>query len=398
MRLFHILAFSTLLSAPAFAADLGTYRPGSPYHSVMAPGADVCENQCAGDAQCRGWNYVKVNPRAPGVCEFNSKPANPIQSAISISGQGADSIAPNLSVGSTNTVRVGTSAIATQRPAFRRTSQTRNVVRPPIPQQIRPEQMVARRNALNGNLTTQAIQSPAVQQSSPTQRIVRHPIPQQIRPDQMVLRRPVPNANLSAQQNLHRQSRAHAQSWPQNSQQIQQQRAQQLAAHSQAQPRLLRDPRIANQRPVPGQQFQYNLDGSPRVIDPRFANLNAVQGAGAVPPQGRPPIGVPISGKSQTLRSQAVLPQGSVNNPVTHQNAQSRIREAEIAAAQAGQQRQNLSIEQAQESLFGNLNDDVKSPRPLVNLPVDPDAPIATAQSRPSLPVYQEPLGVLAGG
>lgn len=365
MRLFHILAFSTLLSAPAFAADLGTYRPGSPYHSVMAPGADVCENQCAGDAQCRGWNYVKVNPRAPGVCEFNSKPANPIQSAISISGQGADSIAPNLSVGSTNTVRVGTSAIATQRPTFRRTSQTRNVVRQP---------------------------------SSPTQRIVRHPIPQQIRPDQMVLRRPVPNANLSAQQNLHRQSRAHAQSWPQNSQQIQQQRAQQLAAHSQAQPRLLRDPRIANQRPVPGQQFQYNLDGSPRVIDPRFANLNAVQGAGAVPPQGRPPIGVPISGKSQTLRSQAVLPQGSVNNPVTHQNAQSRIREAEIAAAQAGQQRQNLSIEQAQESLFGNLNDDVKSPRPLVNLPVDPDAPIATAQSRPSLPVYQEPLGVLAGG
>ena len=382
MRLFHILALSTLLSAPAFAADLGTYRPGSPYHSVMAPGADVCENQCAGDAQCRGWNYVKVNPRAPGVCEFNSKPANPIESAISISGQGAESIAPNLSVGSTNTVRVGTSAIATQRPTVRRTSQTQKVVRQPIPQQIRPEQMVARRNALNGNFTTQAIQRPSVQQASSTQRIVRQPIPQQ---------------------NFHRQSRAHAQSWQQNSQQIQQQRAQQLAARSEAQPRLLRDPRIANQRPVPGQQFQYNLDGVQRPIDPRFANPNAVQGAaGGLPPQGRPPIGVPIAGKSQNLQSQAVLPQGSVNNPVTHQNAQSRIREAEIAAvqhaAQARRQSQNFSIEQAQESLFGNLNDDVKSPRPLINLPNDPNAPIATAQSRPSLPVSQEPLGVLAGG
>ena len=403
MRLFHILALSTLLSAPAFAADLGTYRPGSPYHSVMAPGADVCENQCAGDAQCRGWNYVKVNPRAPGVCEFNSKPANPIESAISISGQGAESIAPNLSVGSTNTVRVGTSAIATQRPTVRRTSQTQKVVRQPIPQQIRPEQMVARRNALNGNFTTQAIQRPSVQQASPTQRIVRQPIPQQIRPDQMVLRRPVPNANLSPQQNFHRQSRAHAQPWPQNPQQLQQQPAQQLAARSEAQPRLLRDPRIANQRPVPGQQFQYNLDGVQRPIDPRFANPNAVQGAaGGLPPQGRPPIGVPIAGKSQNLQSQAVLPQGSVNNPVTHQNAQSRIREAEIAAvqhaAQARRQSQNFSIEQAQESLFGNLNDDVKSPRPLINLPNDPNAPIATAQSRPSLPVSQEPLGVLAGG
>ena len=80
MRLFSLLAVTTLLSAPAFAADLGTYRPGSPYHSVVAPGADVCESHCAGDAQCKGWNYVKVNPRAPGVCEFNAKSVSPIES------------------------------------------------------------------------------------------------------------------------------------------------------------------------------------------------------------------------------------------------------------------------------------------------------------------------------
>jgi len=67
MRLFSILALTTLLSAPAFAADLGTYRPGSPYHSVVAPGADVCESHCSGDAQCKGWNYVKVRLRAPSA-------------------------------------------------------------------------------------------------------------------------------------------------------------------------------------------------------------------------------------------------------------------------------------------------------------------------------------------
>jgi len=360
MRLFQILALSSLLSTPAFAADLGTYRPGSPYHSVIAQGADICENQCAGDAQCRGWNYVKVNPRAPGVCEFNSKPANPIESSISISGQGAALYAPNVSVGSTNTIRVGTS--------------------------------------------TQATKRPTVRQASPTRRVVRQPVPQQIRPAQTVVRRPVQNGSLMAQQNLHRQSTGHvAQQDPrllqnkqlqqnalqqrqlQNTQLRQnalQQRAlqQQQAALSQngnVSPRLLRDPRITNQRASQVPQFQYNLD------------------------EGRPPIGVPISRNTGPVRPQAALPTGSVNDPVTHQNAPSRIRQAELAAAQRAaqaRQSQNLTLENAQQSLFGSLNDDVKSPRPLVNLPVNPDAPIATAQSRPTIAVSEEPLGTLAGG
>jgi len=356
MRLFYILALSSLLSAPVFAADLGTYRPGAPYHSVIAPGADICENQCAGDAQCRGWNYVKVNPRAPGVCEFNSKPANPIESAISISGQGAALLAPNISVGSTNTVRVGTRSKPTQSPTVTHSSSTRRIVRQPVPQQIRPDQTVARRPVQQG--------------------------------------RALQNGSLTAQQHRHRQATGHVASRPIQRQAIRPQNVQ---------PRLIRDPRIAYKRPAHAPQFRHNLDGTQQPIA-AYQNSRARQNSGAIQnprtaqPQGRPPIGVPIAGAPQGRQSQAVLPQGSVNDPVTYQNAPSRIRQAEVAAAQRAAYQQNLSVEQAQQSLFGNLNDDVKIPRPLVSLPANPDAPIATAQSRPTVAVSEEPLGTLAGG
>ena len=156
MRLLSILTLTTLLSAPAFAADLGTYRPGSPYHSVVAPGADVCESHCAGDAQCKGWNYVKVNPRAPGVCEFNAKSVSPIESAISISGQGGVSLAPGLLQGQNNTVRVGT-RVAPQGNTVRvgQSPSGRRVVREPVPQGYKPEPTVARMPAKGGSLTAQ---------------------------------------------------------------------------------------------------------------------------------------------------------------------------------------------------------------------------------------------------
>ena len=331
MRFFSILALTTLLSAPAFAADLGTYRPGAPYHSVIAPAADVCENQCAGDAQCRGWNYVKVNPRAPGVCEFNSKPANPIESAISISGQGASLIAPNVSIGSTNTIRVGTSSAVKARPT--------------------------------------------VQQRSPNRRIIRQAVPQQVRPMQTVARRPV--QSLTTQQNRHRQTTGHIAGSTMRSN---------IPAVNTPQ-RLLRDPRVQmprTQRAMP--QFNHALDAPYQQITQPQRLSKPLQNS-------RPPIGVPIA-----PRPRAAIPQGSVNNPVTHQNAQMRLREAEIAAAQRALRAPQVSVEQAQASLFGSLNDDVSAPRPLLNLPAESDVPIATSQSRPTIAVSQESLGVLAGG
>ena len=370
MRLFSILALTTLLSAPAFAADLGTYRPGSPYHSVVAPGADVCQSHCAGDAQCRGWNYVKVNPRAPGVCEFNSKTASPIESAISISGNGSMSAAPNLVQGGTNTVRVGTSVTPKARPQVRQASPTRRVVRKAVPQQIRPQQTVARTPSARG-------------------------------------------LSLTEQQNNYRRGTGHAKPAPQTRQQVQPQRhmtreqymrQQQAARQQQAQrpqvqnprgPRLMRDPRIA----APQQQaprFQHNLDGAGR-------RMTAPQGYPAqTAPQntGRPPVGVPISPQArrpqvrpQAQRPQGPLPRSSAANPVTHQNVGGR----QAQAQQRGAYQPGLTAEQAQQSLFGSLNDDVRTPKPLLQAPRDPNVPIATAQSRPTKPVTQEQLGALAG-
>jgi len=363
MRFFSILALSACLSAPTFAADLGTYRPGSPYNSVVAPGADVCENQCAGDAQCRGWNYVKVNPRAPGVCEFNSKAASPIESSISISGDGASMLSPRVSVGSTNTIRVGTSSAPRQRPV--------------------------------------------VTQSSPTRRIVREAVPQTIRPRQTVARVPAQSGSLTAQQNRFRQATGHV--VPQRRQAIRQQahRPQTAMTPRSAQQRLMRDPRIQQPR-------AQKLGTQQQRIPQRLRMQHNLDGAA----YNRPPIGVPITGAPQ-YRPQAAatrprpyaasVPKGSVNNPVTHKNAPQRIRQAEIEAAQKAAQmqaqrqaqlqaqRQAVSVEQAQQSLFGSLNDDVKIPRAMTELPQDIDMPIPTAQSRPSRPVDQEPLGALAG-
>ena len=390
MRLFSILALTTVLSAPAFAADLGTYRPGSPYHSVVAPGADVCESHCAGDAQCKGWNYVKVNPRAPGVCEFNSKSVSPIESAISISGQGGGSAAPNLMQGNTNTIRVGT--------------------------RVAPK---PRSNTIT------------VGQSPSGRRIVREAVPQRVQPSQTVARRPVQGGSLTAQQNKYRAATGHVgqQGYPQSRQQQPsaqrqaarpQMRQQQVAPRHMGQPgqRLMRDPRIqAPQQQQRGPRFQHNLDDAPRGNMMAAPNMQSPQQPPSQTrqdrrapqqqtqvPQGRPPIGVPIGPEGQQAQKQALgprrtapvpqqraIPKASVNDPVTHSNGAQRVH----AAAQRQAQ---MNFEQAQQSLFGGLNDDVQAPRTIAAAPADPDAPIPTSQARPTQPVEQGTLNALAGG
>ena len=388
MRLFSILALTTILSAPAFAADLGTYRPGSPYHSVVAPGADVCESHCAGDAQCKGWNYVKVNPRAPGVCEFNAKAVSPIESAISISGGGGTSIAPNLVQGDTNTIRVGTRVTPKPRSntvTVGRTPSGRRIVREAVPQRVQPAKTVARRPAAGGSLTTQQNKYRAA---------TGHAAPQA------------------------RQPQARPQGYPQARQQqprLQQQAARPQIRQQQVAPRqvgqqgqrLIRDPRIQSPQQQ-GPRFQHNLDGAPlgnRLATPNQQRSQPQQGRQQAPqqqsraPQGRPPLGVPIGpqGQQQAARrtapvpQQRAIPRGSVNDPVTHSNGAQRV--------QAAAQRQaQVSFEQAQQSLFGSLNDDVQAPRPLVAPPSDPNAPIPTSQARPTQPIEQGTLNALAGG
>ena len=396
MRLFSILALTTLLSAPAFAADLGTYRPGSPYHSVVAPGADVCNSHCAGDAQCKGWNYVKVNPRAPGVCEFNAKDASPIESAISISGTGGSSIAPNLMQGSTNTIRVGTGVAPVSKGrtvTVGRTPSGRRIVREAVPQHLQPSQTALRRPVQAGSLTAQ---------QNKYRQATGHAAPQarQAQPQAQPQARPQSRPQAYPQQGGYRQQDPRLQ---QQDPRFQQQAARPQMRQQQAVPqgqRLMRDPRIQAPQHPQAPRFQHNLDGAPQAPQNLMARPPQQQQRGNAP-QGRPPIGVPIGGQQAPQGQQAArrmapvpqqraMPRGSVNDPVTHSNGAQRV---EIAAQRQAQ----LSYEQAQQSLFGSLNDDVQAPRPLMKAPLDPNAPIPTSQARPTQPVSQGTLGALAG-
>ncbi len=87
MRHLTLLLMGTLcLPVSALATDYGTYRPGNSYMKIPAQNPDQCISYCSGDAQCKGWNFVKLNP-AQSICEFNARDAAPIASAISISGR-----------------------------------------------------------------------------------------------------------------------------------------------------------------------------------------------------------------------------------------------------------------------------------------------------------------------
>ena len=60
------------------------------------------------------------------------------------------------------------------------------------------------------------------------------------------------------------------------------------------------------------------------------------------------------------------MPRASANNPVSFANAQA--------------------------SLYGNLNDDVRVPAANQPVPLDPNAPLPTSQARPVAPVQTEQL------
>lgn len=368
MRILTLSVFATLLSAPAFAADLGTYRPGTPYHSSVAAGADVCDSQCAGDAQCRGWNYVKPNPQAHGVCEYLSNVSSPISSAISISGENisAASFSSRVTSGGTNTIRVGTQ----------------------VP---------------SGNNTVRVGQAPV------TRRVVRQPIPQRAI-SQRASTQPVENMSLTAQQNRYR----HAQT------------AQPQAPVRSAAPQQVSRPAMPMQAPMQAPMFRPILDAPSRAAAPQVArqprqtsrrvtgprNAAPTPAAAPYPPQGQNPYAQNPAWRHQAPQVQApqtqVMARGSSRPPVgqpiappqraqapqpstpSQRLAQFKAQTQAIAQPTPSQGPVALNPQQARKSLFGSLNDDVVAP-------AASDLPSATAV--PTAPVTQQELGaVLAGG
>lgn len=111
MRRLSVIIFSiTGLSLNAFAAETGTYRPGEAYHSVTASSPSQCAAQCSGDAQCKGWNFIRPRQMSrTGVCEFNARSVTPVPSPVSVSGNNATArMSSRIIPAGTNTVRVGT--------------------------------------------------------------------------------------------------------------------------------------------------------------------------------------------------------------------------------------------------------------------------------------------------
>ena len=426
MRVLTLSLFATILSAPAFAADLGTYRPGAPYHSVAAPGADVCDSQCSGDAQCRGWNYVKPNPRAPGICEFLSSVSAPIASQISISGVNAAAApySPRLTAGGTNTIRVGTQV--SQNTNTTRVGQSpsgRRIIRQAPTQRIVP-QTAATKPVENLSLTEQQnryrqgiVSAPQVPSAAPrqftgqvpTQSSARFPA-QQRAPQAAAPQRPVFRQHLDAAYGQQPQQFQQPQPQQLQQQQFEQPQIQQPKAQ---QTRRQASRRVTGPRRAPAQpNVQNPAPNAPQFQDPRFQapqpqgqpfppqQFQAPQQGAPVPPStaqqpalrrgsSRPPVGTPIPTAQAPVRQAPARPLRSTPSQRLAQ-FQSQTSAAPASAPASGPIA--LTPEQAQRSLFGRLNDDVRAPE---DTPAD--MPIAT--SVPTQPVIQQELGdVLAGG
>ena len=378
MRFLTFSVFAALLSAPAFAADLGTYRPGTPYSSTVAAGADVCDNQCAGDAQCRGWNYVKPNPRAAGICEFLSSVSTPISSQISISGE-SQSAAPyysGLTTGGTNTVRVGTQPKAsTNTVRVGQAPSSRRVVRQPVPQRV-AKQQASYTSVENMSLTEQQNRyrqgQAGVPQVAPrtTPQAALGATPQGQRPvqNQRPMFRPIldaPSPQIRGQQP--------------RGQQMRQPQAQ--PTRRQASRRATGPRRVQGQRAQQGQRLQGQGTPTPQFQDPRMqpsAQMPQQARQAYQQPQqrgqSRPPIGQPIPAPQVAARPQAMTP----SQRLAQLTAQTPVQAVPLTGPVA------LNPQEARTSLFGNLNDDVAIP---------------SASAVPTLPVAEQPLGeVLAGG
>lgn len=129
------LASATVFTLPAQAGEINSYRAGKPYLKILAQDAGQCEMQCYGDAQCRGWNFIRPpHSSSAGVCEFNSRSSNPIPSGVSISGQGfeVDEHHSAIVPGGSRTTRVGIpSEVAGRTHRIDTVEQHRHVLNPP---------------------------------------------------------------------------------------------------------------------------------------------------------------------------------------------------------------------------------------------------------------------------
>ena len=349
------LAGAAFLPSATFAADLNTYRAGQAYLKTGAANYTQCEQQCQGDAACRGWNFIRPNPRsASGICEFNARLAPPTQSPISVSGVINTNIDPLMSraiPAGTNTVRVGTPSTAKRAAAPQRQRPT-IVRRKPVPntrQAVRPAtharpQLAKPVQAQPNKLQPRIYGGAPAQARAPQARTQQRPLPQQRQQAQPK------QASLTPEQAYYRK------------QYLAQKRAQEQALRS--------GQRQAPTRPLAQQGYA---------------------------PQQRPmPAGAPQTSR-QMIPARAPQQQRS-------QIPQAARPQAQMQAPQAPQAQQRPA------PLYGSLHDDLTAnmtevPRPKTapDNAANPDAPLATSRAVPTAiievtPLPSPALPSLAGG
>lgn len=379
----RLLVLSTSITffavGSAFSAELGQYRAGNTYQSIVSPNADICQSHCTGDAQCRSWNYIKINARAQGVCEFNQNDVAPTPSAISISGSNAaQSYQPGLVSGATNTIRVGTPYASQGRSTQHKAKNQRRVVREPVPQQYRAQKA-----------STRPVTAPTVQQ------------PQ--------------SGSLMAQQNRSRNANARPsqvrQIQPHNQKSIArpQQFRHDLGGQTISQNRQHVPQAPANVPPHARSLMQYGQPYSAGVPENRSpgaqartpSNPNYHQSSrqrDAFAGRSVPPHRIQVPSTTQAVK-QTQMARRSAKEPITYgAKTRSTAPQGRSVRPISSQNLSNgLTAQQAQQSLFGKLNDDVSVPNSGSPVPHDPNAPVPTQASRPSTPIQQSNLGGLAG-
>ena len=196
-----------LMSLPAlsFAADQYAYRAGQPYLKITANSHTECEAQCRGDAACRGWNFIRPNPRSrSGICEFNARQAAPVSSPISISGEINTRVDPLMSravpMANGNTVRVGT-------PIMSKPAPSRAVSKPPVNMITRVTQPV---------LSDTIIRAPIPAGFKPISEVNLRPLTGPIRPRSMTREQIYRERALAAQKRAAEQAQIRAQQQAQN--------------------------------------------------------------------------------------------------------------------------------------------------------------------------------------
>ena len=359
------LLCSVIIVSPfALAADLGTYRPGQPYAATQAVNHNACVSQCKGDAACKGWNFVKANPRQThGICEFNSVAVDPIQSPIGISANQSTII--NYA-GNSQIISAGI--------------RTTRIGRPTAPQTIKEQpspQSVPLQAPSTQNLSRQQTKQPIQQKPTPARPATRGlSIAEQLspQPTRKITREPIPEQKtvrpVAYRHNLDTQS-----------QQIPYRGRPNITRTQNGLPP--RAPQYQNQQNTPRQQF-----ADPRLIQ----QFNRTQ----TPPPPTPSV-APVKTSENTITRpqrggliQALTQGGQTNGTPTPQPRQ----KAPIL---------NTPVESVEtaihKSLYGHLNDDVAIPKPLTleDLNIPDDKPIPTAASVPVTPIDREEFSGLAG-